>query len=205
MYVSFSSLASLFDFLLSSCACCYQAVHAHADSQATYHKKAKNGEKGKRAPNLKKDTCTWCLFTFSFRFRCVHPKPQQTKCIQNTRRTPENAKLCKFPPKSPQVDFRNILASLWCTAPSFETLYFCSVFRRVKSGVQAYTLELPRMGLNCASVGMHTCAYAGCWAEIGPCKPKIAGNTVRQGYCYTCLAIWGGIPVGSLGHRSAGA
>ena len=25
-----------------------------------------------------------------------------------------------------------------------------------------------------------------------------AGNTVRQGYCYTCLAIGGVIPVGSL-------
>ena len=28
------------------------------------------------------------------------------------------------------------------------------------------------------------------------------GNTVRQGYCYTCLAIGGGISVGSLSSES---
>ena len=29
-----------------------------------------------------------------------------------------------------------------------------------------------------------------------------AGNTVRQGYCYTCLAIVGGISVGSLRYKT---
>ena len=50
------------------------------------------------------------------------------------------------------------------------------------------------------------------WIAIGHFKERsggvaaivcdTTGNTVRQGYSYTCLAIWGGISVGSLRGQS---